>query len=68
MTNTKLLEKHIRESGIKRCVIAEKCGVDAHTLRNKIQNKSEFTASEIIALSRILSLPNRVRDEIFLAS
>lgn len=68
MTNTELLEKHIQESGIKRRVIAEKCGFDAHTLRNKIQNRSEFTASEIIIISKILSLPNKVRDEIFLAS
>lgn len=68
MTNTELLEKRINESGMKRCVIATKCGVDAHTLRNKIKNKSEFTASEIVALSKLLSLTNRERDEIFLAS
>lgn len=67
MTNSNLLEKYIRESGIKRCVIAEKCGVTAHTLRNKIRNESEFTASEIVALAKILALTNKTRDEIFLA-
>lgn len=68
MTNTGMLEQRIRESGMKRCVIAERCGINQRTLRNKIQGKSEFTATEIVALSRILSLSGKVRDEIFLAS
>ena len=68
MTNTELLEQRIRESGMKRYVIAEKCGIDQRTLRNKIRGKSEFTASEIVTLSQILSLTGKVRDEIFLAS
>lgn len=68
MTNTALLEECIRESGLKNSAIAKRCGFTRQTLNNKIQNKSEFTASEIAKISDVLSLTRGKRDSIFFCS
>ena len=66
MTNSQMLEKIIRESGIKRSFILEKTGIKAYsTLRDKIWNRSEFMASEIQALCEILHLTSEQREAIF---
>ena len=67
MTNTALLEECIRESGLKISAIAKKCGLYRHTLNKKLQNRSEFTASEIAKMSDVLSLTRSKRDCIFFA-
>ena len=67
MTNTALLEECIRESGLKISAIAKKCGFSRQTLNNKVQNRSEFTASEIAKMSDVLSLTRNKRDCIFFA-
>lgn len=69
MTNTFMLEKAIRESGIKRNAIMKQLNIKAYsTLREKIENKYEFTASEIIKLCEILHLDNDQREVIFFAN
>ena len=66
MTNSQMLEKIIRESGIKRSFILEKTGIKAYsTLRDKIWNRTEFTASEIQTLCEILHLTSEQREAIF---
>ena len=66
MTNSQMLEKIIRESGIKRSFILEKTGIKSYsTLRDKIWNRSEFMASEIQALCEILHLTSEQREAIF---
>jgi len=68
MTNSMMLEKIIRESGIKRSAILEKTGIKSYsTLRDKIWNRREFTASEIKALCEILHLTSEVCEAIFFA-
>ena len=67
MTNTNALRKKIAESGLKIKYIAEKMGITYQGLLNKIDNKTEFTASEIVSLCKILNLSNRERDAIFFA-
>ena len=68
MTNTGLLNKHISESGLKIGAILEKMNIKAYeTLRAKIENRRDFTASEIEKLSEILNLNREQREEIFFA-
>lgn len=68
MTNSELLEKAIRESGVKRIALLKATGIKAYsTLRDKIWNRTEFTASEIQVLCEILRLTTEQREEIFFA-
>ena len=65
MTNTKLLRDKINESGYKLVFIAEKCGLTYQGLLNKINNKTDFTATEILALKKLLKLTSREVHSIF---
>lgn len=67
MTNTALLIRAIQTTGLKLKFISEKLGICVGTLSNKINNVTEFRASEIACLSEILNLDNAQRDEIFFA-
>lgn len=67
MTNTKLLEKHIMLSGLKYKYIAEKLGLSYYSLRKKLDNITEFTASEIDILCEVLNLSVEERMRIFFA-
>lgn len=66
MLNTKLLEKRIDDSGMTMVAIAEKTGILRETLYNKLKGSSEFKASEISSISRVLGLSSSDRDAIFL--
>ena len=65
MLNTKLLEKRIDDSGMTMVAIAEKTGILRETLYNKLKGASEFKASEISSISRVLGLSSSDRDAIF---
>jgi len=68
MTNSALLGKHIQESGLLRSAILNHMGIKSYaTLRAKIDNESEFTASEINKLCEILHLDSDQREAIFFA-
>lgn len=68
MTDSKLLENLIRESGLKYKFIAEKLGISYYGFRKKINNESDFTAPEIEKLCEILSIKSlEKRHEIFFA-
>ena len=54
MTNSELLKEKIEESGMTMVAIARKTGIKRETLYNKLSGKSEFTASEIVAMSKVL--------------
>lgn len=56
MTNTKLLNEHIEKSGYKKSYIAKVLGLSAYGLAKKIQNETEFKASEINALCGLLGI------------
>lgn len=69
MTNTKLLNEKIVESGLKRKFIAEKLGLSTYGLQRKIENISEFKASEISALCDILDIKTVTeKEKIFFAN
>lgn len=66
MADIELLKSKVRESGMTIVAIAEKSGIDRATLYNRLNNKGEFTASEIVGLSKVLHLSKPERDKIFL--
>ena len=61
------LRKTIQESGLKISAISEQMSIARETLYNKLNGKTEFTVSEIIAISNILGLTKTQRDNIFFA-
>lgn len=57
MTNTELLEKKIEDSGLKKSYIAKAIGLKStFGLSKKINNITEFKASEIDALCELLNI------------
>ncbi|ADZ84499.1 MULTISPECIES: DUF739 family protein [Cellulosilyticum] len=63
MTNTLELEIAIKRAGITKRKLAEMLGLSEMGLYKKINNITEFKASEIAKLAEILDLKNK--DEIF---
>ena len=68
MINTKLLEKKISDSGMTMVSLAEKTGILRESLYNKLKGNTEFKASEISSLSKVLRLSTQERDAIFFDS
>ena len=56
MTNTLMLEMAIRRAGLTKKEIAKLLGLSAMGLHKKINNITEFKASEITRLYNLLSL------------
>lgn len=68
MTNTTLLNERIERSGYKRSYIAKALGLSAYGLAKKIQNETEFKASEINALCVLLKIESpEEKEAIFFA-
>ena len=68
MTNTKLLEDRIKQSGKKKKYLAAKCGLSYAGLRNCILNRAEFRASHIQVLCDELGITNaKDKEAIFFA-
>lgn len=67
MTNTLLLEERIDKSGYKKSYIAKQIGISAYALSKKINNETEFKASEINILCDILKIDTKDRMAIFFA-
>lgn len=67
MTNSELLRQVIDDSGLKRYYLANQLGLTYPGLLKKINNESEFKASEITAICEILGINNSLREKIFFA-
>lgn len=65
VANVELLKCKISESGMTVSAIADKSGILRETLYNRMKS-GNFYASEIVALTNVLHLTRRERDEIFL--
>lgn len=65
MTDTALLRQHINESGYKVGYVAERCGLTVQGFLNKINNKSEFRASEIQEICSLLQIDVTEKEKIF---
>lgn len=67
MTNTQLLRGKIEQSGYKLGFIAGKLGITYQGFLKKINNESEFKASEIQILYNLLDMDEADREAIFFA-
>ncbi len=68
MTNTELLEKKIKESGMKKMYLAQKCNLSYSGFRNCVLNKAEFKASQIAILCEELNITSlKEKQDIFFA-
>lgn len=56
MTNTLMLEMAIRRAGLTKKEVAQRLGLSIMALHKKINNMTEFKASEIAQLYEILNL------------
>lgn len=66
MTNVKMLLAEIDASGIPRTALAGAWGMSMPTFYSRINGRSEFTASEIVAAATSLNMTRKKRDVIFL--
>lgn len=66
MADIELLKNKIESSGMKMSSVAKKSGIVRETLYNRLNGIGEFTASEIVGLSKTLRLSVEERDQIFL--
>ncbi len=67
MTNTKLLRSYIGKSGYKLVFIAKQLDITYAGLLKKINNETEFKASEIQILCDLLNISLEDREKIFFA-
>ena len=66
MADIEFLRRKIDDSGMTIKAISEKSGILRETFYNRLRGVGEFTASEIISLTKVLHLTKKERDEIFL--
>jgi DNA-binding XRE family transcriptional regulator len=56
MTDSNKLKAKIMECGYTQAEVAQKIGISAASLNNKIQNKTPFNSNEMFALCELLSI------------
>lgn len=67
MVNIEALTKKIGESGMTTVFICKKSGIDQRTFYNRLHEKGDFRAKEIMGLCEVLHLSRKERDDIFFA-
>lgn len=67
MTNSALFREAVAKAGIKYKFLAKSLGITPYGLQKKIDNQSEFKASEIYTASKVLNLSEQDRNSIFFA-
>ena len=65
MTNSLMLRKWIDDKGLKLKGVAAKLDITPYALQRKIDNRSEFKASEIVTFVADLGMTPDERDHIF---
>lgn len=65
MTDSKAMREWISDHGYKLKSIAAMLGITPYALQKKIDNKSEFKASEIAMFVNKLGMEAGLRDQIF---
>lgn len=68
MTDSEALNKVIESSGLKLTFIARALKLSREGFYKKLNNQTEFKASEIVKMQEILNLSNEQRDKIFFAN
>lgn len=67
MNELSTLKNKIKDSGMTMVALSKKANILRETLYNRLNGIGEFTASEIVSLTRTLNLTKEERDEIFLS-
>ena len=67
MTNSEMFRKKVDSCGITITYLAKMLGITREALYNKIRNETEFKASEISCVAKVLNLTQREINEIFFA-
>lgn len=65
MIDSKAMRKWISDRGFKLKSVALTLGITPYALQRKIDNKSEFKASEIAIFVNELGMESGIRDKIF---
>lgn len=69
MVDTLLLEKAIKDSGLKKSYLAEKLGISIQSLRLRIQNDYDFRSNEVATLCQELNITKLTdKEKIFFKS
>lgn len=69
MTNTALLEKIIKEKGVKKAKLVEALNTSYSWLKKKINNEKSFTADEMQKMCEVLGIEDlELKERIFFAS
>ena len=66
MTDLNALNEKIKDSGMTIEAIAERANMKRYTLDRRLKGEGEFTASEIVGLTKALRLKLSERNHIFL--
>lgn len=66
MTDLDALNAKIKDSGMTIEAIAERASMKRYTLDRRLKGEGEFTASEIVGLTKALRLKLSERNKIFL--
>lgn len=66
MTDLNALNAKIKDSGMTIEAIAERASMKRYTLDRRLKGEGEFTASEIVGLTKALRLKLSERNNIFL--
>ena len=66
MANIELLKSKIKQSRLSIVAICDESGISRGTIYNRLNGIGKFTSDEIVALTKVLHLTKRERDEIFL--
>lgn len=67
MTDSNALREWIKARGLKLNAIATAIGITPYSLQKKIDNETEFKASEIAVFVNDFGMLKSVRDKIFFA-
>lgn len=67
MTDIKMLQEKVKQSGLRTAFIAKKVGLTPQGLYNKLNGKYEFNVSEMQNLSKLLRLSDAENMAIFFA-
>lgn len=68
MTNRNEFRAAIAHAGMSMGSLADQIGISRVALSNKVNNKTDFTTSEITAIEKILKLTPEEKEKIFFAN
>lgn len=67
MTDTIQLKDILKKSGYKKSFVATKLGLTYQGFYNKVNNRNDFTATEMFKLCHLLDIKPENREDIFFA-